>query len=589
MRAWTLEGAKQDPVVQLRCIGLAKLVFFVLAIDAFGTGERGTGRALGEYHGEMVGATLWPAGIALAGLQVYENMRAVDYLQSRPEVDPERIGITGTSGGGNQSMYAGVIDERLKCVVPVCSVGTYLVYLGVACCMCEVTPTALSYTEEWGVLERVAPRALMVINATRDSIQFSVNEAKKSLARTRDVFCLYGATDHIRHTVIESGHDYNQPMREAMYGWMTRHLKDQGDGSPIPEPEIVTEEPEALRCYPGETRPDSFVTIPAFAAEHARHILRRQPVPDHPEQWQTDRMMMHGNLTRVLGSFPGKTPLQVNVEPTATAGMSLIEFAPEPGITVTANLISKTGRARGLAVLLYLGKGRAVSDTEQGRALIAGGWNLVTADLRATGASAPANDEIRHAPDHNSAEWSMWIGRPLLGQWTWDAVRLLDALSEQNGGADQVTVVIGLGPASLVASVWRLSMSESIVWQPSEVCRAMCRMHRTLTSALESWSPIFANRLETCVTLPRSWHRAGLSLPTHAPVTGGHSLRNRPAERTLTHTRHSISKTTLGRCASCRTQTGAPLLQHSVEKEFGHWHAFHPCRQRVSGSRESCP
>ena len=69
-------GAKQDPVVQARCIGAAKLGFAVLAVDAFGAGERAVGKALGEYHGEMTAATLLPTGQTLAGLQVYENARA---------------------------------------------------------------------------------------------------------------------------------------------------------------------------------------------------------------------------------------------------------------------------------------------------------------------------------------------------------------------------------------------------------------------------------------------------------------------------------------------------------------------------------
>ncbi|MHC4403502.1 MAG: alpha/beta hydrolase family protein [Planctomycetota bacterium] len=116
-------GAKQDPNVQARCHGLAKLGFFVLAVDAFGAGERGVGKALGEYHGEMVAATLWPIGRPLSGLQVYENQRAVDYLLTRLEVDGAKLGITGASGGGNQTMYAGAWDERFKAVVPVCSVG----------------------------------------------------------------------------------------------------------------------------------------------------------------------------------------------------------------------------------------------------------------------------------------------------------------------------------------------------------------------------------------------------------------------------------------------------------------------------------
>ena len=107
-------GAKQDPVVQSRCIGAAKLGFVVLCVDAFGAGERGIGTKLGEYHGEMTAATLLPLGTPLSGLQVYENMRAVDYLETRPEVDKEQIGITGASGGGNQTMYAGAWDKRLQ-------------------------------------------------------------------------------------------------------------------------------------------------------------------------------------------------------------------------------------------------------------------------------------------------------------------------------------------------------------------------------------------------------------------------------------------------------------------------------------------
>src|SRR5262249_9267570 len=171
------------------------------------------------------------------GLQLCDNMRAVDYMITRPEVDADKLAITGASGGGNQSMNAGAWDERFKAVVPVCSVGTYDAYLGAACCACEVLPGALTFVEEGDILALVAPRALMVINATRDGHQFSVGEAQKSIARARPVFELLGAPDRLRHVVMESGHDYSKPMREAMYGWLARWLSGQGDGSPIEEPE----------------------------------------------------------------------------------------------------------------------------------------------------------------------------------------------------------------------------------------------------------------------------------------------------------------------------------------------------------------
>src|SRR5262249_33161882 len=97
-------GARRDPVVQARCLGLVKLGFFVLAVDAFGAGERYTKPALGTYHGALYGSTLWPTGQTMLGMQVYDNRRAVDYLLTRPEVGGDRLGMNRASGGGNHTM-----------------------------------------------------------------------------------------------------------------------------------------------------------------------------------------------------------------------------------------------------------------------------------------------------------------------------------------------------------------------------------------------------------------------------------------------------------------------------------------------------
>src|SRR5262249_52024106 len=156
---------------------------------------------------------------------------------------------------------------------PVCSVGNYPIYLHAACCLCELVPGALRFTDEWGVLGLTAPRGLMIVNATQDGIQFSVAEAKKTLGPLEQVFRLYDEPGHLKHATFESKHDYNRAMREAMYGWMTLHLKGEGDGAPIPEPAFQTEDPEALRCYPGDTRPDDWMTLPKFAAAEGRKLL----------------------------------------------------------------------------------------------------------------------------------------------------------------------------------------------------------------------------------------------------------------------------------------------------------------------------
>lgn len=447
-------GAKQDPVVQSRCIGLAKLGFFVLAVDAFGAGERGLSKKLGEYHGEMVGATLLPIGLPLCGLQVYENMRAVDYLLTRPEVDGTRLGITGASGGGNQTMYAGAYDERFKAVVPVCSVGTYQSYIGAASCMCEVVPSALTYTEEAGLLSMVAPRALMVINATRDAFQFSVGEAQKSIALAQHVFRMYGKAGNISHDLFESPHDYGKAMREAMYGWMTLHLKGEGLGNPIPEPAMQTEAPETLRCYPGETRPDDFVTLPKFAAAEGQRLNARWNAEKlvHKEHWDaTSERMQQSLASSVLGGWPQRTELKLQTSKSETGNVTTYALETEPGIEVTAIHHPGTRSERRVAIIIDLDGATDAAASAVAKGLADQGWDRLFVDVRGTGKYAVPGDRIERAPDHNSSEWAMWTGRPLLGQWIWDIRRVIDGLSEVQPELFAKPTIVGIGSGGMVA------------------------------------------------------------------------------------------------------------------------------------------
>jgi cephalosporin-C deacetylase-like acetyl esterase len=453
--------ARRDPVVQARCLGLVKLAFFVLAVDAFGSGERYPHPGSGTYHGALYGSTLWPVGQTLLGMQVYDNRRAVDYLLTRREVDGDRIGITGASGGGNQTMYAGALDERLKAVVPVCSVGTYQAYLQAACCVCEVLPGALRFTEEGDVLGLVAPRALLVINASQDAIQFSPGEAKKSVERARQIFKTYGADDHLDHRIFDSPHAYNQPMREAMYGWMTRWLKHEGEGQPIAEPAHELEKLEDLSCFPSGSaaRPSPFLYPPTFAVKEARNLLERftSRPPDHKEEWESTAVYIRGQLReKVFGGFPKAS------RPVGRFGQSSIvdrlpttalELQPEPGLPMPVWLQTKPGieGRQAVCILMHLdGKSQALKHP-LAKTLVGQKWFVVAPELRATGDLRPAGDAIHEAADHNSAEHSLWIGRPLLGQWVFDVSCLVDWLAIQPGLDQRRITIAGLGPAGIVA------------------------------------------------------------------------------------------------------------------------------------------
>lgn len=447
-------GAKQDPVVQARCIGAAKLGFVVLVVDAFGAGERGVGTALGEYHGDMTAATLLPAGFTLAGIQVYENSRALDYLRTRPEVDGDRVGVTGASGGGNQTMYAAALIDGLKAAVPVCSVGNYQSYLGRACCMCEAVPGVMTFAEEWGVLGLASPKPLMVVNATRDAVQFSVPEANRSLAALRPLYALSGRPENLRHAVFESGHDYNRAMREAAYGWFARHLRGEGDGSPIAEPEVTPEDPEALRCFPGDSRPGDFATVPRFAAARGREVLAAKTPPRDADAWKREAERLRSVLERTtLGGLPDPAPGSTATPPRVDGAPrdQSVGFEVEPGIRLSARVEPGAAADAPRAVLVDLDGADHASASPLASALRRGGWSLVTLDLRATGKLAWPSDKVGRAPDHNTAEWGLLIGRPLLGQWVCDVRRLLDALDAPGSARPRETAVVGVGPGGLVA------------------------------------------------------------------------------------------------------------------------------------------
>ena len=165
-------------------------------------------------------------------------------------------------------------------------------------------------------------------------------------------------------------------------------------------------------------------------------------------------MRMRETLPRLLGGMPRQSPIEPPpiFKRVSSSKDESIEFAPEACITVFATRRRTEAKRRGTALLLNLETGRAAIDTDLATELLATGWDVVTADLRATGATAYPRDKVGRAPDHNTAEWAMWIGRPLLGQWVTDVVRLIDVLDHASDRTKEETAIIGVETAGLVAT-----------------------------------------------------------------------------------------------------------------------------------------
>ena len=210
--------------------------YVALSMDPWGAGERTTIHGDFEYHGGNLGASLMNVGETLLGMQVTDNMRAIDLLCSLPYVDTKKIGATGASGGGNQTMWLSVIDDRVQASVPVVSVGTFESYVMNSNCICEMLPDGLTFTEEAGALGLVAPRALKICNAFRESNKaFFPAEMFRTYKNLRPIYDLYGADEKLSYFISDVTHGYHPEFREAMIGWFDLHLLGKGTGAPKKE------------------------------------------------------------------------------------------------------------------------------------------------------------------------------------------------------------------------------------------------------------------------------------------------------------------------------------------------------------------
>jgi hypothetical protein len=309
----------------------------------------------------------------------------------------------------------------------------------------------LTYADTGDLLAMMAPRALLVVSATQDALQFSVGEAAKSVAHARTRYRALNADERLKHLPIESKHDYGRPMREAMYGWLERWLRGKGDGSPVAEPEHRTEDPQVLRCYPdGPSRPKTIVTIPEFALREGRERLKALPsIPDHRERWEADA----AHLRAVLNDL-------VHVPPAGPAEPAIthvdLAVRPEGGLVLRGRLLTEGGREDkpSIRTLLLRHAGEARPDEPAAAALQAIGRAVATVDLRATGRGKPDSPVIAGVGDHNEAEWGLWIGRPLLFQWVRDAIAWIDAVAASDPLRRARGIeVVGVGPFGLVALI----------------------------------------------------------------------------------------------------------------------------------------
>ena len=273
--------------VQRRGHILAQNGFVVLSIDAFGSGERATVHGEFEYHGGTRGIQFNNMGETLIGIQIADNMRALDLLCSLPYVDPENIGVTGASGGGNQTMYLTVFDERVKAAVSVVSVSSFQAMIMRSNCICETIPDGFTICEESGLIACIAPRPYAMLCGLYDSEEtFQPDPLMHSYQSARKVYEGMNAANNLQYKIFPTDHAYSNDALSYMLGFFQYHLQNKGIGQPakLPAVEYMTQE-EAM-VYPPGNRPPKIKSMMEYCAikgSFARSKAAQLTIPQKKE------------------------------------------------------------------------------------------------------------------------------------------------------------------------------------------------------------------------------------------------------------------------------------------------------------------
>lgn len=196
-----------------RAINLARQGFVVLLYDMVGYNDS----AQLEHRG-FGGPREYLWGLSVGGLQVWNGMRALDFLQALPYVRRDEIGVTGESGGGTQTLLISSVDERVKVAVPVNMISLHMQ----GGCVCENPPGLRLDTTNVEIAATIAPRPLLMVSATGD---WTVNTMEREYPAVRAIYSLLGAADRVHAVQFKAEHNYNRDSREAMYGWMAQWLQ----------------------------------------------------------------------------------------------------------------------------------------------------------------------------------------------------------------------------------------------------------------------------------------------------------------------------------------------------------------------------
>lgn len=488
-----MEAGKLAPTVQSFCATAATLGIVTLVFDPIGQGERfESWRDHGHLNALLVGKSQ-------IGLMVWESIRALDYLISRSEVDHNKLGMTGASGGGLNTLFTTAIEDRFTCSIPVAYPCTFTDAMKAerdlnwedGTDVCNQVPQVMSYAEMSDIASIFIPKPYMILSGTQDKI-FPISGVRKIASVIQRNYQLAGVPGNFKFEEFDEVHGYQLSLRQSAYGWLKKWLLGLGDGSPIPEPilELIpnpypveysappiptpgnlslqspTLKPmvDSLSgfCLPPNSELNNETIIDEIIFNSANEQPSILPLPETKSEFLNWQVMVRNRIRQILGAFPEQNPLRTRLfNQVWQDGMMLerVTFQSEPGITIPGLFIMPAEWKKPVPFVIYAGEWGKIQGIQSGfvEDMVKAGFGVLAIDVRGVGETATTDFEV--------ATNLLMMDRQLFGQRVFDVIRAVDFLWERCYIAPQIDkgrlVVAGTGVGGLWA-LYAASLDERI-------------------------------------------------------------------------------------------------------------------------------
>lgn len=440
----------RSAVYQHVILNLVKKGFIVFAFDPVGQGER-LEYFSPEKNGSLVGgptsehsypgAQAFIAGSSQARYMIWDGIRAVDYLLTRKEVDPARIGITGRSGGGTQSAYIAAFDERIYAAAPenyITNFTRLLQSIGPQDAEQNFFNGIVSGIDHPDLLIVRAPRPALMITTTRD--MFSIQGARETEEEVDMVYKAYGKEQNFRRVEDDAAHASTKQNREAMYAFFQEHLNNPGNPGDEEVTILTKEEVQVTRSGQVSTSLGGETVFSLNRKEAMENSDKLRSGGDYSGQ-------LPARLTETAKQLSGYIDPDVVDEPVFTGrfirdGYSVGKYYLKgEGDYVIPYLVFKPDVPSGRYILYLNPAGKSAEGKPGGEIewFVKNGFNVLAPDLPGIGEIGQGSyrgDAYIGGVSHNIWYAAMQTGRSITGLLAGDIVRLTTVIRRMDGNVE---------------------------------------------------------------------------------------------------------------------------------------------------------